>query len=116
MELLSVLDVNLDCIGWSGGYTTMDSLAMNLPVVTTAGEFMRGRLCQAMLRVIGLDELIGKNVDDYIDIAVRLGTDRDYRASIVDRIKTSKHQLFEDVECVKELDSLFKTWTRSTSA
>jgi protein O-GlcNAc transferase len=113
MELLSVLDVNLDCIGWSGGYTTMDSLAMNLPIVTTAGEFMRGRLCQAMLRVVGIDELIGKNVDDYVDIAVKVGTNSDFRETLIERIKREKNKLFNDLESVKELDTFWKENVRT---
>ncbi len=70
---------------------------------------MRGRLCQGMLRAIGLEELIGESVDDYIDIAVKLGTDAEYRTRIVERIKNHKHTLFDDLECVTELDSFWKS-------
>lgn len=115
MQLLSVLEVNLDSIGWNGGYTTMDSIAMNLPVVTTAGEFMRGRLCQAMLRVIGADELIGNSVEEYIDIAVKLGTIDEYRASMIEKIKSNKDKLFNNTDCVKHLDHFWKSKIKPNS-
>ncbi|MBS1953935.1 MAG: tetratricopeptide repeat protein [Cyanobacteria bacterium SZAS-4] len=109
MKLLSVLDVNLNSIGWNGGYTTMDSMSMNLPMVTTDGESMTGRSCQAMLSAVGVDELIGKNVEDYINIAVKLGTDSEYRKAIVAKIKDQKHKLFNDLESARELDALWKS-------
>ena len=37
MQLLGVLDVYLDSIGWNGGITTLRALAMNCPVVTLPG-------------------------------------------------------------------------------
>ena len=36
-------DVMLDTLHWSGGNTSLDAIACNLPLVTLPGEFMRGR-------------------------------------------------------------------------
>ncbi|MCF6149962.1 MAG: tetratricopeptide repeat protein [Candidatus Kuenenia sp.] len=109
MLLFEQIDVNLDSIGWNGGYTTIGSLFMNCPVVTIAGEFMRGRHSSAMLKRIGVEELIAKSLDDYIEIAVRLGNDKDYKSKIIDKIKVNKSVLFKDKESIKFLDSFFHT-------
>jgi len=109
MRLLCVVDINLDSIGWSGGITTMNSLAMDCPVVTLPGEFMRGRHSYAMLKMIGVEELIVDSLDDYVTMSARLGRDRILRSAIVEKIKAQKHKLFDDMECIEYLDSFFKS-------
>ncbi len=108
MQLLTVLDVNLDSIGWSGGYTTLRSLAIDCPVVTFASEFMRGRHSYAMLKMIGVDELIANNLDEFVALSSRIGSDKEYRSSLVEKIKANKHKLLNDIECVQHLDSFLK--------
>ncbi|MBX9693795.1 MAG: hypothetical protein K2Z81_15505, partial [Cyanobacteria bacterium] len=109
VQLLGVLDVNLDSIGWSGGITTMRSIAAELPLVTLPTETMRGRHSYAMLKMIGLDELITESVEDYIDLAVRMGTDKKYRQTLVKKIGENKHKLFHDQACIDALDQFFKS-------
>jgi len=53
LNLLS--DIYPEWPGFSGGNTTLDTLAGDLPVVTCPGEFMRGRLSYAMPKMIGHD-------------------------------------------------------------
>ena len=60
MQLLRVLDVSLDSIGFNGGTTAMRALSLNCPVVALAGRTMIDRAGYAMLKVIGLDELDDK--------------------------------------------------------
>lgn len=109
MKLLSVLDINLDSIGWTGGFITMRSLAMNCPVVTTPGEFMRGRHSYGMLTMIGVEELIADSVDEYIVLAANLGLDTAMRETIKGKIASNKQKLFHDTECVNFLDSFLKS-------
>ncbi|HEY9719455.1 MAG TPA: hypothetical protein V6C69_18395, partial [Trichormus sp.] len=108
MQLLTVLDVNLDSIGWSGGFTTLRSLSVDCPVVTYAGEFMRGRHSYAMLKMIGVDELIANNLDEFVALASRIGSDKEYRCALVEKIKANKHKLLNDIESVRHLDSFIK--------
>jgi predicted O-linked N-acetylglucosamine transferase (SPINDLY family) len=108
MQLLTVLDVNLDSIGWSGGFTTMRSLAMNCPVVTLPGEFMRGRHSCAMLTMIDVKELIADSIDDFISLSCKIGMDKELRSHIVEKIKANKHKMFNDNECVQDLDRFLK--------
>lgn len=108
-HLLSVLDVNLDSVGWSGGVTTMRSITMELPVVTWPGQFMRGRHSYGMLKMIELDELIGFSGEEFIDIASRLGNDEEFRIAITEKMRAQKGKLFRDAECIRHLDRFFKS-------
>ncbi len=103
-----VSDVYLDTFSWSGGNTTMYAIATNLPIVTCPGEFMRGRHSYGMVRMLGVTETIAKDEAEYIEIAVRLGLDQDWRQSIVDKVKQNQNRAFEDPTCVVALEEFYQ--------
>jgi len=104
LRLNQLCDVMLDTLHWSGGNTSLDALAMGLPVVTLPGALMRGRQSQAMLRILGADELIARDLDDYVAKAVSLGRDMDRRLSLRQRILNQRPQLFERDEPIRALE------------
>ncbi len=116
LRLFSLADVYLDSIGWSGGMTTLEALGCVLPVVTMPGEFMRGRHSYGCLRRIGMMDTVAQNVEDYIDIAVRLGLDEKWREGIKIEQESRLHRLYDDTECVSELDQFYLTLAGRESA
>jgi predicted O-linked N-acetylglucosamine transferase (SPINDLY family) len=68
-------DVVLDSIGWSGCNSLLDGLAHGIPIVTLPGATMRSRHGAAILRLLGLAELICEAKDAYVEAAVALGAD-----------------------------------------
>ena len=89
-------DVMLDTLHWSGGNTSLDALAMGLPIVTLPGQFMRGRQTMAMLSLLGVKELIAKSAEEYLAIARRVATDPSYRQILSQRILSHGDRLFDD--------------------
>jgi predicted O-linked N-acetylglucosamine transferase (SPINDLY family) len=89
-------DLNLDSIGWSGGNTTLEILWYDVPTVTLPGELMRSRHTGAILKRLELDELIARDVDDYVRIAVELARSADWRAELRQKIRERKHRLYDD--------------------
>jgi predicted O-linked N-acetylglucosamine transferase (SPINDLY family) len=104
-ELNSRTDIFLDSIEWSGCNTVFESLPFNKPIVTLPGSFMRGRHAYGILKMMGMEETIAANVEDYISIAVRLANDRPWRDDISDRISRCKHLVYQDRECIKGLET-----------
>ncbi len=75
-------DVFLDSIGWSGGNTTLDALAYDLPIVTLRGDLMRSCHSAAMLDMMGMTETVCASIEDYVALAVGLaGTSSGGRSS-----------------------------------
>jgi protein O-GlcNAc transferase len=97
-------NVFLDSIGWSGCNSTLESLAQNCPVVTLAGDLMRGRHSAAILQRMELSELIPRDKDAYVELAVRLGRDRAYRRSLRECISRQKALLYNDLEPIRALE------------
>jgi predicted O-linked N-acetylglucosamine transferase (SPINDLY family) len=97
-------DVFLDSIGWSGCNSTLESISHNTPVVTWPGELMRSRHSMAILKMMGLEATIARSKQEYIQIAVRLGQEPEYRQQISQAIAQNRHQLYRDPAPVKALE------------
>ncbi len=112
LRVNQLCDLMLDSLYWSGGNTSLDALSTGLPIVTLPGEFMRGRQSMGMLTALSVPELIARGRADYIDIAERVGKDRDYRKMLSQRILANRLQLFEDKLPVEALQDFFKRVVR----
>ena len=106
LNLLS--DVFLDTFTWSGGNTSLEAIACNLPIVTCPGEFMRGRHADSFLKLLGVTDTIAKNEAEYIEIAIKLGLDYAWRQDISQRMSQRQDNLFDDETCVKALEEFYQ--------
>lgn len=107
LRINMLCDVMLDTLHWSGGNTTLDALSCGLPVITLPGEFMRGRQSYGMLKCMGLNELIAKDQEDYIKIAVKTGTNRTWRQLVVQRILSASHLIFDKESSLRQMESFY---------
>ena len=103
-----IADVLLDTPDWSGCNSTLELLAHGLPVVTLPGEFMRGRHTLAILRMMGMDELIAATPEAYVDLAVRLGTDPVWRKELRTRISARYSHVCGDLTAVRGLEKFLE--------
>jgi predicted O-linked N-acetylglucosamine transferase (SPINDLY family) len=97
-------DIVLDSIGWSGGNSTLEGLAHDVPIVTMAGSLMRSRHTMAILTMMGVTETITDTVDDYVSTAVRLARDVPWRMSLKQQISENKHRAYRDSACISALE------------
>jgi len=106
-------DIVLDSIGWSGANSTMESLPHSLPVVTMPASMMRGRHAPAILTMIGVTETIAATLDDYVDIAIRLALEQDWRAAIRQKMRENSHRAYRDMDCIGALEEFMDRVARS---
>jgi CRISPR-associated protein Csy1 len=99
-------DAMLDTLHWSGGNTSLDAINCGLPVVTLPGPYMRGRQSAAMLRIVGVPELVARDRDDYLRIASRLVGDPPWRTALSARIREGRTRLFDTREPVRAFADL----------
>jgi predicted O-linked N-acetylglucosamine transferase (SPINDLY family) len=104
-------DAMLDSIGWSGGNTTLEALAQDLPVITCEGALMRGRVSAGMLRMMGMPETVAATIDDFVALAIRIGRDRSWRAETKARVAADKHRLYRDRTCIVALERFLESAT-----
>jgi predicted O-linked N-acetylglucosamine transferase (SPINDLY family) len=78
-SFLVLADVYLDATPYSGATSLLDPLEAGVPPVVTEGPELR--FCQgaAMLKELGVPDLVAESEEAYVRLAVRLGTDPDFR-------------------------------------
>lgn len=100
LALAANVDFALDSHRWSGGNTSLEIFAFDTPIVTLPGRTMRSRHTAAMLTLMELPELIARDADHYVEIAVRLASSSEFRAAMRARIAAAKHRLYDDIGVV----------------
>ena len=93
-------------IGFSGFNTAIQAIECGLPIVTREGKFMRGRLASGILRRLELTEMIAPDNASYVDMAVRMVTDKTYNQKIRQDILDRRSRLFNDRSSVDALQQL----------
>lgn len=94
LRIMQLCDLMVDTLHWSGGHTSLDALSMGLPIVTVEGEFMRGRQSAAMLRTVGLPELIAAEAASLPALAVDVARDADRLSALRNRLAEGQSRLF----------------------
>lgn len=104
LQLLAISDVVLDPIHFGSGNSSMEALAMGVPLVTLEGSFLRSRITSAMYREIGLTELIATDHADYSRLAVRLACEPDFRRSVCQALSERGERFFENRNAAREIE------------
>jgi predicted O-linked N-acetylglucosamine transferase (SPINDLY family) len=98
LETYNDIDVALDPHPYGGGTTTCDALWMGVPVVTLAGRTAVSRAGSTLLSNIGLEHLVARSAEQYVEIATRLIRDASGLAA-------QRHQLRDRIEKSSLMDA-----------
>jgi len=87
----------------------MDVLWAGTPMVTLPQETLASRVASSQLATLGLQELVANSREDYENIAVRLGNDKEYRRLIRARVWEGRvsSPLFNTKQYAHDLEDLF---------
>lgn len=108
LQVNLLADVFLDTFTWSGGITALKAIACNLPIVTCPGETMRSRHSYGILKMLGVAETIASTPATYIEIAVNLYLNPEFRKNIISRMQQQLNYLYDDTSCVIALENFYK--------
>jgi predicted O-linked N-acetylglucosamine transferase (SPINDLY family) len=108
LNLLAVTDVLLDPLHFGGGNTSYEGLAFGVPIVTLPSQFLKGRITFALYQQMQVLDCVPHSPEEYIDLALRLGTDAAYREAIREKIRAASGVLFENSEGIRELERFFR--------
>tara|TARA_B100001964_G_C13973383_1_gene482921 strand:- start:97 stop:765 length:669 start_codon:yes stop_codon:yes gene_type:complete len=102
LNLVNLTDVMLDPHPFGGCNTTFEAFEFNIPVVTMPTKFINGRFTFGLYRKMGFVDLVADSPDKYVDIAIKSANDKEFRKSIIKKIKTNKKLIFQEQESVEE--------------
>lgn len=107
LQAIALADVLVDTIHFSGGTSSFEAFSAGTPIVTLPGATMRGRVTYACYRKMGVMDCVARDREDYVQKAVRLGTDPAYRAAVRAKIFSAKDVLYDNPAGVRALEQFF---------
>jgi predicted O-linked N-acetylglucosamine transferase (SPINDLY family) len=115
------IDVALDPFPYGGGATTCDALWMGVPVVSLPGRTGVSRAGSTLLTHVGLERLVARSDENYVDLAAALLRDRraleELRRGLRARLESSSvmnaPQFTRDFEAA--LRAAWRAWCESRS-
>ncbi len=87
---LRIADVVLDTYPYNGATTTMETLWMEVPIVTRVGEQFAARNSYTMMMNAGITEGIAWSAEEYVEWGIKLGTDAKLRQEVSWKLRESK--------------------------
>ena len=113
LALLHTCHVVLDTPVFGGGNTSLEAFAMGRPLVTLPGDMLRGRITYALYQQMKMTACIAQTVEEYVEIAVTLGTQPELREKIGRLTRYASAPLFENDAVVHELEAFLHDKVRS---
>lgn len=114
LQLLRTFDLALDTFPFNGGTTTCQQLYLGVPCVTLAGERQVSRMGVTMLRALGLDDLIGDSIEQYVQKAIDLARHIDRLSEIRSNLRPTMlgSMLCDGPRYVQSLEDAYrKIWS-----
>lgn len=115
MQAYSLMDISLDTFPYAGTTTTCESLYMGVPCVTMAGSVHAHNVGVSLLKNVGLERLIAKTEEEYIELALKLASDvsalSDLRSTL--RELMAKSPVCNGTKFTRDLESAYRSmWHR----
>jgi predicted O-linked N-acetylglucosamine transferase (SPINDLY family) len=106
----AIADVVLDTYPYNGATHTMETLWMEVPIVTRVGEQFSARNSYSMMLNAGITEGIAYTDAEYVEWGVRLGTDPELRRQVVWKLKQGKQSapLWNTRQFAREVESAYR--------
>lgn len=110
MRIYQEVDLALDSFPYNGATTTCEALWMGVPVVTVTWDRHAGRMGSSLLHAVGLDELVARDVDEYVAKSTGLAQDPDriveLRRTLRGRMKRSA--LRDETGFARKIEALYR--------
>ncbi|MDR1964322.1 MAG: hypothetical protein LBQ50_11130 [Planctomycetaceae bacterium] len=108
-RLLSLATVLLDSPVYAGGLTSFDAFSYGIPEVTLSGSLHVQNFTTGIYRRMSLGHFPCATINEYLDFAVRLGTEPEYRRSVSLEIETQCGKIFGTPEVIREHERFFES-------
>lgn len=114
LQTLAQVDIALDTFPYQGTMTTLETLAMSVPVITLCGQTYSRRASSAIMLRLGLNDFVAESTEEYVDVAVTLAND----PSLLDDLRRGLREQFLGSEIcdvkgfVRELEATYRRLIR----
>ena len=107
-QFLSSSTVVLDSPYYASEQTCFDAFSVDVPCVTQIGNLLMQRYSATRYAYLGIEGPVASSQQEYVDYAVRIGTDKDYRDQLVTQIRENYGSMVEQEPMVREYERFFE--------
>ncbi|CAN4121315.1 unnamed protein product [Withania somnifera] len=115
MQAYSLMDISLDTFPYAGTTTTCESLYMGVPCVTMGGSVHAHNVGVSLLKTVGLQNLVARNEDEYVESAIQLASDVTYLSNLRMSLRElmAKSPLCDGAKFTRNIESTYRSmWRR----
>ncbi len=107
---IGIADIVLDTYPYNGATTTLETLWMEIPMVTRVGQQFASRNSYTMMVNAGINEGIAWSDEEYVEWGVRLGTDEVLRQQVAWKLRKSKQTapLWNGKQFTREMEKAYQ--------
>lgn len=109
MAMYNVTDVALDSFFFGGDTTSREAFEIGTPIITLPHKYLGSRWTYAYYNHMGISDLIAKDEEDYVNLAVNVAKNKNYAKAIRQKIKENSHKIFQSKDATKAWETVFET-------
>lgn len=112
LERLSVCNLGLDTYRLNGHTTSSDLIKAGVPYITYTSATYQNRVSKSILIALELEELVCHSFEEYINLAVKLATDKIYYTAIKEKLLKNRNKTLFNVNLYTNdfVNLLFNIW------
>jgi len=95
LDYLAAADVVIDSFHFGGCNTSAEALSLGVPIVTLPAFQLPGRFTLGLYRELGIDSCIAADEAGFVDLAVRVASEPDFRRTVSAQISERAGALFD---------------------
>jgi predicted O-linked N-acetylglucosamine transferase (SPINDLY family) len=108
LNLVRISDIVLETFPFGSCNSSLEAFSLSKPVVTLPSDIINGRFTLGFYKFMGINDVIAKSKNDYIDIVSKLTMDKKFYDKISNDIKNNSNKLFMDKNTCLEYENLFR--------
>lgn len=90
LKRISTMDLGLDSYRLNGHTTSSDLICSGVPLITYTSETYQNRVSKSILKSLDLEDLVCYSYNDYINLAVKIATDKQYHINLINKVKNNR--------------------------
>ena len=109
LKRFNFIDLFLDTFPYGAHTTAKEAISMGVPLITIIGKSFASRVASSILSDIGLDQLITKNNQEYINLAISLRKDKKKLSEIKEFLNKSEtiNKIHNPLKFTKDLEKVY---------
>jgi predicted O-linked N-acetylglucosamine transferase (SPINDLY family) len=107
MNYIYIADVMLDPYPFGGCNSSFEAFSLGIPIVTRPSTMINGRFTNGFYNKLNIFDLICHSKEEYIEKAIKLTSDIEFKNNIIKKIKENSNLLFTEEESFTEWRDFF---------